>query len=156
MYLFFSFFLDTLSFCTSVLWPFSNNKRCSFFIFYIYDDVVIISPISPCVISFFSLYTCFFIYAIFYFCFTLRYLDEFCLKCFRKAGYQNLSCHELSSCKIFQEFVIGLYLLYSTSDYEFSDLWLLSYFICLLWFCHGSPKKEIVRTYMELVRTYVM
>ena len=156
MYLFFSFFLDTISFCTLVLWPFSDNKHCTFFIVYIYDDVVIISPISPCVISFLSLYTCFFIYAIFYFCFTLRCLDEFCLKYFRKTTCQNLSCHELSSCKNFQEFVIGLDLLYSTSDYEFSDLWLLSYFICLLWFCHGSPKKEIVRTYMELVRTYVM
>ena len=54
------------------------------------------------------LYTCFFIYAIFYFCFTLRCLDEFCLKCFRKTGCQNLSCHELSSCKVFQEFVLGL------------------------------------------------
>ena len=71
---------------------------------------------------FLSLYTCFFMYAIFYFYFTLRCLDEFCLKCFRKTSCQNLLCHELSSCKIFQEFVLGLDLLYLTSDYEFSDL----------------------------------
>ena len=45
---------------------------------------------------------------LFYFCFTLRCLDEFCLKCFRKTSCQNLSCHELSSCKVFQEFVLGL------------------------------------------------
>ena len=32
---------------------------------YIYDDVCCFSSISLCVISFFSLYTCFFIYAIF-------------------------------------------------------------------------------------------
>ena len=32
----------------------------------------------------------------------------------------------------------------STSVYEFSDLRLLSWFICLLWFCHGLPKGEIV------------
>ena len=51
--------------------------------------------------------------------------------------------------QIFQEFVLVLYL---TSDYEFSDLKLLSYFICLLWFCHGLPNGEIVRTYMDIVR----
>ena len=49
----------------------------------------------------FYLYThvSYYLYVIFYFCFTLRCLDEFCLKC----------------------------LLYSTSEYELSDLWLLSY-----------------------------
>ena len=62
-----------------------------------------------------------------YFYFILRCLDEFCLKCFRKTGCENLSCHELSSCKVFQEFVLGLDFFYnSTSDYEFSDLRLLS------------------------------
>ena len=49
------------------------------------------SPISTCVVSFLSLYTCFlFLYAIYYFCFTQRCLDEFCLKCFRNTGYQSL------------------------------------------------------------------
>ena len=66
------------------------------------------SAISSYGASFLSLYTYFLLYAIFYFCFTLRYLDEFCLKCFRKTSCQNLSCHELSSCKFFQEFVLGL------------------------------------------------
>ena len=61
-----------------------------------------------CRVSFLSLYTCFFMYAILYFCFTLRCLDESCLKCFWKIGCQNLSCHELSSCKVFQEFVLEL------------------------------------------------
>ena len=46
--------------------------------------------------------------AIFYLCFTLRCLDKFCLNCFKKTGCQNLSCHELSSCKVFQEFMLGL------------------------------------------------
>ena len=32
-----------------------------------------------------------------------------------------------SSCKVFQEFLLGWILLYSTSEYELSDLWLLSY-----------------------------
>ena len=44
----------------------------------------------------------------FFFYFTLRCFDEFCLKCFRKTGCENLPCHELSSCKVFQEFVLGL------------------------------------------------
>ena len=36
--------------------------------------------------------------------------------------------------------------------YDFSHM-----FICLLWFCHGLPKWEIVRTYVfHMLRTYVM
>ena len=88
-----------------------------------------------------------------YFCFTLRCLDKFCLKYFSKTGCENLSCHELSSWKFFQEFVLGLdFFCNSKSDYKFSDLRLLSWFICLLWFCHRLLKAEIVRTYVESVR----
>ena len=49
------------------------------------------SPTSTCVV-FFSLYThvSYYLYAILYFCFTLRCLDEFCLKCFRNTGCQSL------------------------------------------------------------------
>ena len=78
---------------------------------YIYIEVVIIvSPISSCVVSFLTLCTCFLLIVcnLLYFCFTLRCRDEFCLKCFKNTGYQSLSCHELSSCKVFQEFVLGL------------------------------------------------
>ena len=58
---------------------------------YMYVLMYVISPISPCVGSFLSLYTCFLLmYAILYFCFTLRCLDEFCLKCFRSTGCQSL------------------------------------------------------------------
>ena len=40
----------------------------------------------------------YYLYAIYYFFFTIRCLDEFCLKCFR-----NTSCqHKLSSCKFFK------------------------------------------------------
>ena len=40
----------------------------------------------------FSLYehASYLVYAIFYFCFTLRCRDEFCLKCFRNTGCQSL------------------------------------------------------------------
>ena len=61
---------------------------------YIYTFEVVItvlSPISPCVASFLSLYTCFlYLYAIYYFCFTQICFDEFCLKCFRNTGCQSL------------------------------------------------------------------
>ena len=76
---------------------------------YIYDDNVVITFTYLFMYCFFYFFIhMFLMYAIFYFCFTLRCLDEFCLKCFRKIGCQNLSCHELFSCKVFQEFVLGL------------------------------------------------
>ena len=66
------------------------------------------SPTSTCVVSFLSPHTCFlFLYAIYYFYFTQRCLDEFCLKCFRNTGCQSLSCHRLTSCKVFPKFVLG-------------------------------------------------
>ena len=68
-----------------------------------------------------------------YFCFTLRCLDEFCLKSFKKTSCENLPCHELSSCKVFLEFVLGLDFIFlflffcnSTSGYELNNLKLLS------------------------------
>ena len=75
---------------------------------HIYNVVTIFKYLSMC--YFFSLFIHIFLIYVcnLYFCFTLRCLDEFCLKCFRKTGCQNLSCHELSSCKIFQKFVLGL------------------------------------------------
>ena len=44
------------------------------------------------VLFLFSLYThgSYYLYAIYYFCFTQRCLDEFCLKYFRNTGCQNL------------------------------------------------------------------
>ena len=88
-----------------------------------YFSDVCFSPILTCVVLF-SLYAhgSYYFYTIYYFCFTQRCLDEFCLKCFKKTGCQSRPCHKLSSCKIFQEFMLRLDLLYSTSDYEFSDL----------------------------------
>ena len=52
---------------------------------------IFLSPILTCVFSLLSLCTCFlYLYAIYYFCFTQRCLDEFCLKCFRNISCQNL------------------------------------------------------------------
>ena len=68
---------------------------------------VVFTYLSMC--CFFSYFIYMFLYVgNLYFCFTLRCLDEFCLKCFRKTGCENLPCHEPSSCKVFQEFVLGL------------------------------------------------
>ena len=53
-------------------------------------------------------------------------------KCFRMTGYECLPCHELSSCKVFQEFVLGLDLFVIHKCYEFSDLRLLSWIICFV------------------------
>ena len=115
MYLFFSFSFRYIIFCTSVLWPLRDSKHCIYpwyiYIYiYIFDDFVITFYLSLYVLFLFSLYThvSYLLYAIFYFYFTLRCLDEFCLKCFRNTGCQNLSCLELSSCKVFQEFMLGL------------------------------------------------
>ena len=154
MYRFFSLSFRYIVLVLSVLWPLSDSKPCIYLIC-IFDEVVItFFHLSFHVLFLFSFYAhaSYLLYAIFYFCFTLRCHDEFCLKCFRNIGCQSLSCHELSSCKIFQEFVLGYILLYSTSEYELSDLWFLSYFIYLLWFCHGLPKGEIVRTYVDHVK----
>ena len=136
--------------CIPVLWPFMTYIVIYFFT-YMWWWCMFFSPISPCVVSFLSLYTCFFTYTIFI---SVSHMMPWWLlfKCFRKTGCESLPCLELSSCKVFQEFVLGLDLFCnSTSDYEFSDLRLLSWFICLLWFSHGLPKGEIVTDICEVI-----
>ena len=65
--------------------------------------------------------------------------------CFRKTGCESLSCRELFSCKVFQEFVVEIDLFCNTtSGYELSNLRLLSGLVVLLWFYHGLPKGKIV------------
>ena len=59
---------------------------------YIYVDDVCLLHLSLHVLFLFFLYThdSYILYAIFYFCFTLRWRNEFCLKCFRNTGCQSL------------------------------------------------------------------
>ena len=104
---FLSFLVVTLSFCTLVLWPLSDSKHCTY-LCYIYMMTLLSFHLSLHVFFFFLFIHMFLMYAILYFCFTLRCCDEFCLKYFRKTCCQNLSCHELSSYKVFQEFVLEL------------------------------------------------
>ena len=68
----------------------------------------------------FFLYThvSYFMYAIFYFCFTLRCFDEFCFKCFRNTSCQSLLAINFLLTKFFK----SLCLLCSISEYELSDL----------------------------------
>ena len=59
---------------------------------YIYDDDVCLLHLPLHVLCLFYLHThvSYILYAIYYFCFTQRCLDEFCLKCFRNIGCQSL------------------------------------------------------------------
>ena len=82
-----------------------------YFIFiYIWWWRMFSSPISTCVVSFLSLYTCFFMNVIFI---SVSHMIPWWVlfKCFRKTGCESLSCRELFSYKVFQEFVVGTNLL---------------------------------------------
>ena len=98
----FLFFLDKL-------FILCDSKPCTHFVIYI-EFVITFFHLLLHVLFCFSLYehASYFLFAIFYFCFTLKCHDEFCLKCFRNTGCQSLSYYKLSSCKVFQEFVLGL------------------------------------------------
>ena len=76
---------------------------------------------------FLSLYTYFFIVCNLLFLFHTKMPWWVLFKVFQKYGLSKSTCHKLSSCKVFQEFVLGHILLYSTSEYGLSVLWLLSY-----------------------------
>ena len=82
-------FLDTL-----FLYLRSCNHLLTYIVlilFYIYGCMFFFHLPLTCVVSFLSLYTCFLhLYAIYYFCFIQRCLDEFCLKCFRNTDCQSL------------------------------------------------------------------
>ena len=119
---------------------------------FIYMMMYVVLHLSLHVLFFFlSLYTCFFMYAILIF--VSHMMPWWVLfKCFRKIGCENPSWHELSSCKVSQEFVLGLDLFCNiTSDYEFSDLRLLSWLFVLLWFCHELPNREIVKDIIDVI-----
>ena len=61
-------------------------------------------------------------YAIFYFYFTLKCFDEFCLKCFRNTGCKSLIAMNSFFAKFFKSLMLGYILLYSASEYKLSDL----------------------------------
>ena len=89
-------------------------------IFFIYvDECFFHLPLH--VLFLFSLYAhaSYYLYAIYYFYFTQRCLDEFCLKYFKNTGCQSL----LAINSFFAKFImLGQILLYLTNEYELSDL----------------------------------
>ena len=90
------------------------------------------SPILTCVVSFLSLYTYFYLYAIYYFYVTQRCLDEFCLKCFRNTGCQSLLVINSFFAKFFKSLCYDRFYCIQQVNmswviYDFSHM-----FICLL------------------------
>ena len=58
---------------------------------YIYDDVCLLHlPLHVLFFFYLRTHVSYIVYAIYYFCFTQRCLDEFCLKSFRNTGCQSL------------------------------------------------------------------
>ena len=101
VFFFFSSSIDTLfSLC--------DSKPCTYDVIYMMRLLLQFFHLSLHVLFLFSLYAhaSYILYAIFYFYFTLRCLDEFCLKCFRNTGCQSLLTMNSLLAK-FQEFVLG-------------------------------------------------
>ena len=127
---------------------------------YIYIEVVItFFHLSLHVLFLFSLYAhvSYLLYAISYFYFILRCCDVFCLKCFRNTGYQSLSCHELSFCKVFQKFVLGL-------NFTIFNKWvwvdwfmtsLIFSFVCC-GFVTDCQRRRLLGHMCIMLRTYVI
>ena len=129
------------------------------YLWYIYDDVCLLHlSLYVLFLFFFFLYTHVFylLYAIYYFCFTQRCLNEFCLKCFRNICCQSLLAINSLLAKFFKSLCWNRFYCIQQVNmswviYDFSHM-----LICLLWFCHGLRKGEIVRTYViHLIGTYV-
>ena len=138
LYLFFSFYFRYIISYTLVLWPF--DIHCTY-IWFLYILMYVIH-LSLHVLFLFSLYThvSYQLYAIYYFYFTLRCHDEFCLKCFRNTGCQSLLAINSLLAKFFKSLCYDrFYCIQQVSMswviYDFSYM-----FICLLWFCYGLPK----------------
>ena len=155
MYLFFSFFYKYIVLVLQVLWPFLTYIVL---IFFIYVDVCSSFTYPLHVLFPFSLYAhaSYYVYAIYYFCFTQRCFDEFCLKCFRNIGCQSLLAINSLLAKFFKSLCYDRFYCIQQVNmswmfYDFSHM-----FIYLVWFCHRLPKGEIVRTYViHLLRTHV-
>ena len=75
---------------------------------YILLMYVFLSPTPSCVISFLSLYICFLLFVCnLLFLFHTKMFWWVLFKVFQKYRLSKSTCHKLSSCKIFHEFVLG-------------------------------------------------
>ena len=124
-YVFSSLFLYIFTSCILVLWP--PDIHCTY-IWFIYILMYVIHLYFHVLFLFF-LYThvSYLLYVIYYFYFTLRCLEEFWLKYFRNTGCQSLLGINSLLAKFFKSFCYDSFYCISTSEYELSDLWLLSY-----------------------------
>ena len=72
---------------------------------YIYDDVCLLHlPLHVLFLFYLYIHVSYYLYAIYYFCFTQDALMSF-VKVFQKYKLSKSTCHN-SSCKVFQEFVL--------------------------------------------------
>ena len=107
------FYFRYITSCILVLWLFWHTL----YLYLLYILLMyVLSPISPCVVSFLSLYTCF-LYNVcnLLFLFHTKMSWWVLFKVFQKYRLSKSTCHKLFSCKVFQEFVLGYILLYSTT-----------------------------------------
>ena len=155
MYLLFSFLFRYIVLVHEVLWPFIDI-HCTY-LFHLWLMYVFLSPTFSCVVFFFSLYThaSYYLYAIYYFCFTQKCLDEFCLKCFRNIGCQSLlATNSLAKfsrvCDRIDFIVFNKWIWVK---------WFMTSLICSFVCCSfvtDCQKGEIVRTYVfHMLGSYV-
>ena len=139
-------FLDTLFLCIR-----SCDHLQTYIVLIVSSMMLMYVFLSPTIYTHASYY----LYAIYYLCFTQRCLDEFCLKYFKNTSCQSL----LAINSLFEKFFKSLcqdrfyciqQMNMSQVIYDFSHM-----FIYLLWFCHGLPKGEIVRTRDLMLGVYV-
>ena len=107
--------------------------------------------LSLLVLFLFSLYihdSYILLYAIYYFCFTLRCRNEFCLKCFNNTSCQSLLAINSLLAKFFKSLCYDRFYCIQQVSMSWVIYDFFHMFICLLWFCHRLPKWEIVRTYV--------
>ena len=105
------FYIFSFLYFSDTLFLHYDSKSCTYVDIYIYIYIL-----RLLLHSFTYLFICCFFYLFMhmlfidcmqsFICFTLRCRDEFCLKYFRNTNCQSLPCHELSSYKFFQEFVL--------------------------------------------------
>ena len=102
---------------------------------FLYVDVCFSFTYPLHVLFLFSLYThaSYYLYAIYYFCFTQRCLDEFCLKCFRNTGCQSL----LAINPLFAKFFKSLYYDRFYCIQQVNISWVIYYFSHISFVCCG-------------------
>ena len=116
------------------------------YLFSLYVDICFFHlPLHVLFLFFLYTHASYYLYAIYYFYFTQRCLDKFCLKCFRSTSCQSLLAINSLLAKFFKSSCYDRF--YCIQQVSVSwVIYVFSYmFICLLWFCHRLPKMEIIK-----------